>query len=296
MPIPFKCPQCGHEGKARDELEGRIVKCPGCKGSIEIELFAGLDEVLKSLPPPPAFSPPPAPEKKLIIRKPVVVPSTKLPIQPPAVPPATPKQDEPEKEMGGREALRTIHESIPYRGIAWVVLTITFLVTLWREEGPPNLVHYVCLMAISWLAVATVRQRWWKGMWPFLPAVFAVALAVGYFKYVDRYNHYWTNLNDGIEYTYNDWHWKSGSWNGPYWREFSYHDPEEAGWYRSSGAFSESGKQHGPWKQSMLMPNKKLISTFESDGFKCNRIGCDKTTWYWYGEVITEGEWHLRNK
>lgn len=36
MPINYKCPKCGRSGKTRDDLAGRIVKCPGCDGSIEL--------------------------------------------------------------------------------------------------------------------------------------------------------------------------------------------------------------------------------------------------------------------
>ena len=47
----------------------------------------------------------------------------------------------------------------------------------------------------------------------------------------------------------------------------------------SEGPMSESGKPHGAW-------------TYEErrDGYKMTHL------WFWYGEEITEGDWHLRNK
>lgn len=47
-----------------------------------------------------------------------------------------------------------------------------------------------------------------------------------------------------------------------------------------SGGYSQSGQAHGAWEQFTYGPNG---STTERQ-------------WYWYGEVISEGEWHLRNK
>ena len=45
----------------------------------------------------------------------------------------------------------------------------------------------------------------------------------------------------------------------------------------SSGAMSESGKPHGKWHLT-------LFPSFDSSD-----------SWYWYGEEITEGEWHTRS-
>jgi hypothetical protein len=49
----------------------------------------------------------------------------------------------------------------------------------------------------------------------------------------------------------------------------------------SGGPLSESGKKHGHWT-AIGMRN-------EIEQLPSNR-------WFWYGEEITEGEWHLRNK
>ena len=44
------------------------------------------------------------------------------------------------------------------------------------------------------------------------------------------------------------------------------------------GTYSESGKKHGEWTTTVYSPFKQTEEYF------------------WYGEQITEGEWHLRNK
>jgi hypothetical protein len=54
---------------------------------------------------------------------------------------------------------------------------------------------------------------------------------------------------------------------------------EGDGFYWTSGPLSASGKPHGEWKNLGIG-----VGAFKS------------REWYWYGEEITEGEWHLRNK
>jgi DNA-directed RNA polymerase subunit RPC12/RpoP len=73
MPITYHCQRCGRSGKAKDELAGRIVKCPGCDASIEMpgapkvtapplppvkDLGAEIDAYFAAEPGPP---PPPPP-------------------------------------------------------------------------------------------------------------------------------------------------------------------------------------------------------------------------------------------
>lgn len=36
MAIPFRCANCGHSGRGRDGVAGRIVKCPKCQASVEL--------------------------------------------------------------------------------------------------------------------------------------------------------------------------------------------------------------------------------------------------------------------
>lgn len=54
--------------------------------------------------------------------------------------------------------------------------------------------------------------------------------------------------------------------------------PDDSPIIMASGGLSSSGKYHGEWSYQFNDPPR-----FE-------------TLWYWYGEEITEGEWHLRNQ
>lgn len=293
MPIPFKCPQCGHEGKARDELKGRIVKCPSCKGSIEIEMFAGLDEVLKSLPPPAELTspPPPVPEMKLIVRKPVVVPP---PI--PSEPAATPQQSK-VSAAAQPEPWLSVFASWPWRKIASALLIVGFLATLFQPPSLLVLVHYLCLLAVVWFAAELVRNRWWKSMPLILSGVLAIAVGIAYYKYVDCYLNTWNERGEDATRHYTDWHWRSGSDQWPYLRHYSVALPNR-GLFSADGGFSETGKMHSLWTEHIFSPGKENIAGYELDGYDCDEwgIGCTKKTWYWYGDEITEGEWHLRNK
>jgi DNA-directed RNA polymerase subunit RPC12/RpoP len=60
------------------------------------------------------------------------------------------------------------------------------------------------------------------------------------------------------------------------WREIWSSDPNEDFW-SAEGGYSDTGKLHGRW-----------VSTYRKPKFHQDE------EWYWYGEKISEGEWHLR--
>ena len=63
------------------------------------------------------------------------------------------------------------------------------------------------------------------------------------------------------------------------WRHISWKsDPGDLSWWE--GGFSESGRRHGPW----------TMVSWE------NGRRSELTMWYWYDELLDEGEWHLRNR
>jgi hypothetical protein len=39
MPIPAKCPSCGHTGRAPDKALGKTIKCPECGSKVKLEVF-----------------------------------------------------------------------------------------------------------------------------------------------------------------------------------------------------------------------------------------------------------------
>jgi hypothetical protein len=70
--------------------------------------------------------------------------------------------------------------------------------------------------------------------------------------------------------------WRTWPGDSIYYRHFWIHDPNRATVYRE-GPMSASNKPHGQWTEKDL------------DAHPPERL-----RWYWYGEEITEGEWHIR--
>lgn len=105
-------------------------------------------------------------------------------------------------------------------------------------------------------------------------ASLAGAIALGCHKYYSRTHvQLWTN-DDGTRYvdTYRIWD------NRHLHRYVVVSDETGNPTLIDEGPMSESSRPHGKWTHI--------------------NVPLDSTTahWYWYGEAITEGEWHLRNK
>lgn len=66
-----------------------------------------------------------------------------------------------------------------------------------------------------------------------------------------------------------------------YYRELSSKELLGGG-FSSEGPMTATGKPHGEWKTTTWGDHFRSIETHNE--------------WHWYGESITEGEWHLRNK
>jgi hypothetical protein len=68
-------------------------------------------------------------------------------------------------------------------------------------------------------------------------------------------------------------------WGGAiYWRDINSYDQNHEMLYHTAGAMSASNKPHGEWNGYDFSYKEEINS------------------WYWYGEKISEGEWHLRYK
>lgn len=149
-----------------------------------------------------------------------------------------------------------------------------WILTLTQPPGLLSMLHYFGLMtavvaggyrlasmtSIRWLATAG-----WGA---------AIAAALLWRQY-DVFVHRWEKqADDGSRLIYYDWK-RRGEWE-PYYRDFlkSYPDGTH---YSTEGGFSDSGKQHGEWRSYT------------------SGVGIEHQ-WYWYGEPISEGEWHLRSK
>jgi hypothetical protein len=152
---------------------------------------------------------------------------------------------------------------------------LTFVLFLWTMHSPPSLsvlVNYLALLAAPWLlgvGYGMPRQKRWPAY-----AGFMAGLVLWYlWAKVDYYDHRWTD-KDGftfIDSTYR------GEYR-PFYRYMWKSDDERNDLFRTEGGFSPSFKRHGPW------------DTFQTGA------GPELHQWFWYGEEITEGEWHLRNR
>ncbi len=76
---------------------------------------------------------------------------------------------------------------------------------------------------------------------------------------------------EGISYVDSEWRYSGTVYH-------QYFSGKELSDLSAEGYVSESGKKHGKWTYTIVQPY------FQEDQF------------YWYGEKVTEGEWHLRNK
>lgn len=159
---------------------------------------------------------------------------------------------------------------------AWLIMSgLAFLLTLRTPPGPWVLLHYLALIfAVGLLATRIAQPRvpqWSK--WIALGAALLAAWLWGrsdyYIKHEDKFRE-----NGDLESVITEYVYRSQY--RPFYQETSVWT--EKGYGRLEGGYSESGKRHGRWKS---------FSTDDITG---------QTEWYWYGEPITEGEWHLRNK
>jgi len=165
-------------------------------------------------------------------------------------------------------------QSVSYaNGISYGLLGLGGLAcasTAWQPPGfvvPVNYLSLIAFLAGVVLAVSGFYPRHHTAIcW--LGAVVSISLAYGYFR-LDRYEERWINDRDSFTDSYT----RSG-------QHFYRHI-----WWKSigSGLDSDRGpmagsppKPHGEWKG---------FHSLEST-----------TTYYWYGEKVSQGEWHIRNK
>ena len=96
------------------------------------------------------------------------------------------------------------------------------------------------------------------------------------FGHFDTYEYRWS---DG-DFSFNDTY---KTWGGQhvYRSIFDYSKDDASGvrWRSTSGGMAGTGKPHGKWVTVYYNPEFKITTQF-----------------YWYGEEISEGEWHLRNR
>jgi hypothetical protein len=161
-----------------------------------------------------------------------------------------------------------IRSAIPY--VVAVAAFFTWVNTACLPPGRTLLVNYGAVIVFGICVTAIVQRRFgtttirsrvigWGGM----------AMIVGLFIIWSRYDFY-TERNTLEGGGFIDFYMRRGSHHAFY----KYIDNGTI----LEGPCSASGKPHGKWKQIIWVP------------FSHNEL------YYWYGEEISEGEWHLRNK
>lgn len=190
-------------------------------------------------------------------------------LPPPALTPAAPKPSRPAGKLPSWVKI----PRLSWRG--WLIVSgLAFLLTLRTPPGPLVLLHYVALIFAVGLLVTRITQPW-VPKWSKLISLAVALIAASCWGRTDYYMEYRTKFDDGgeIESSTTDYIYRSQY--RPFYRDMYIWGKD--GTYHAEGGFSETGKQHGRWESY-------------SGDYRT------KYEWFWYGEPVTEGEWHLRNK
>jgi len=124
--------------------------------------------------------------------------------------------------------------------------------------------------------------------WAWYVCALVIVAAVVTWRYFDYRIHNWshTDSESGWQWTYTDYIYRGR--DKPFYREghtWGGEGPnDDVITISFEGSFSETGKKHGHWQSFTLMSGDDMTKDHSED------------EWYWYGEQISEGEWHLRNK
>jgi DNA-directed RNA polymerase subunit RPC12/RpoP len=258
--VAFRCEQCGSPLKTAPDNVGSLIDCPKCGGLTVVALQ-------RQTPPPPPIAPP-------------LPRSAKVPV---VTTPTGPVGDPDFSNRVQRRIERIVFWATP----------VVFLATLHSEDVFAILFHYLALMIFVGWGVADILKRVLPPKWALvgLPVAILAAWLWGQFDY--SVNTWSQSSDDGVEWLYTDWI-RRGE-HQPYYRECSYDD--EYGLHSIHLGFSESGKEHGPKSHYIFggFDEKEKLS-LELAGFDVGLLSASKKTWHWYGEEISEGEWHLRNR
>lgn len=139
-------------------------------------------------------------------------------------------------------------------------------------------IHYGSIIVASAVIGFALTKRI-GAQWLFWASVSVGLVAACVWYRFDVYCTSWTHVehDDELESSYEDWIYRA-SGEHSYRKHWMTKRGEFLREYSAEGPFVGTGKQHGHW------------TSFTWEGRKLEHL------WYWYGEKITEGEWHLRNR
>jgi hypothetical protein len=157
------------------------------------------------------------------------------------------------------------------------VCVLAFLLTLRAPNGPLCVVHYLGLMASVGMVTYRLADRFAPEL--LIPPIVIVAVVASVYLWgrsdysIDQYSE---RTKDGKgEASFTDYADRGDS--KTFYRRLRIRYDDGTRW-TAEGAFSESGKKHGEWKITPL------------DDWR------EHSEWYWYGEPVTEGQWHVLNR
>ena len=177
--------------------------------------------------------------------------------------------------------------------VAWVLLydrAYRPQTTDLPPAAPSVLLLYASIIAIGLGTTELVRRHHgWRGTTS--AGRFLTAGAVLVWGYYETYESKWRS--DSVRYT--DTH---GRWSQRLvYRRMDYYNSEDAAAkdelrfkedFSLEGRMAGTGKPHGPWKWQLGLDHW-------DDAIK-NHEPYQKTVFYWYGDEVSEGDWHLRNR
>ncbi len=261
------CPRCNKGFPVGPAMAGQLIPCPWCTQQVRI------------LPPPPP------PSKGCKLDKPW---RESPPVVQPLPPPFPRRPGDMPKWL-------------------WLTATVVFAIAWFVTRSSPSAgvawANYSFLCVACFAFVGTVQVRWLPWWFFFAAAPTLSVVAIGFHAWTDTYVVHWDAINDPDALTwigvtnshyqdgsetsiwplvrYHDTHVRWGGTKHPLYRRaecFSDASNLESSWAVLSGPMSPSGKLHGQWTMTLFGHPE------------------DTAAWFWYGEEITEGEWHLRNR
>jgi hypothetical protein len=276
--FPIDC-ACGTRLMAAVKDIGRKAACPKCRAMITIEHI----------------------EKPIAIRK----IDESRPVEPP---PVTKPAYEPQAfwpRTGRRNFAWLLQRPISTK----VVVTVGIVSLIWwlggmrQEPGPWVFAHYISLGLACWCLCETIRRCCFNRTYRRALYLLPVAAALLTYGNFDGYEDMWIKVDQGwdkpaleikghvpldsdlmqFERTeFRDYRWR---WSGSiYWRDIAgYRKTKFLPDWDTKGPMTATNRPHGHW-----ITQTGIFG--EPNEFKIINI------WYWYGEEISEGEWHLRTK
>ncbi len=184
----------------------------------------------------------------------------------------------------------------PMFPVVALVCGIAFL--LWSLDEPSRslllaiktLGSYLCLLVVGAAATILIERKWQWRWTRVAGGVLTVAVVFGW-GYFDTYKSQWISGTERFTDLY-------GQWSGKHLHRRLYHYSSEDACrddkyefdydLESEGPMAGTGKPHGMWTQH---PGFKRRAEYMETNQPYTT-----TLFFWYGEPITEGEWHLRNR